>query len=284
MVSYKTVNCYLSIFLRMVSCLIQEWETLREQYTLPPPVTIFFGGGTPSLLETKYVEMLTSRIAASSRSCLEVSLEANPGDLIGKVESLKNAGVTRLSIGAQALNDRDLKFLNRNHNVVQIWKSLEESHKVFPRSTSADLIFGRPWQSSDNFLSELRQLSSAGLAHVSLYQLTVERGTRLHRQVASGRVQLPGEEEMADMYSGALATLAAAGLARYEVSNFSVAGAECLHNLGYWSGRQYLGLGPGAHSRVGRGQQRWVLYKGINEPSTYHHCCMQSGAGDHPAP
>ena len=125
-VSYKTVNCYLSIFPRMVSCLIQEWETLREQYALPPPVTIFFGGGTPSLLETKYVEMLTSRIAASSRSCLEVSLEANPGDLIGKVESLKNAGVTRLSIGAQALNDRDLKFLNRNHNVVQIWKSLEQ--------------------------------------------------------------------------------------------------------------------------------------------------------------
>ena len=252
---------------RMVSCLIREWETLAKTYSLSHPITIFFGGGTPSLMEVSNIEELVHRI--SNGGSVEVSLEANPCDLLaGKIQSLRDAGVTRLSIGVQALNDKDLSFLNRNHNVNQVWTSLEESLRTFPKSTSADLIFGRPGQTVESFCSELGQLTSLGLPHISLYQLTVERGTKLHKQVARGEVKLPDEDIMADMYIAGRETMAGAGLTRYEVSNFSKAGAECDHNMGYWSGRQYLGLGPGAHSRLGYGDKRQALVT-IPHPETW---------------
>ena len=208
-------------------------------------------------MDISSIEKLVNRI--SNGSSVEVSLEANPCDIEGRIQSLRDAGVTRLSIGVQALNNKDLSFLNRNHNVDQVWMSLEESLLTFPKSTSADLIFGRPGQTLDSFCSELGQLTALGLPHVSLYQLTVERGTRLHKQVVRGEIKMPDEELMADMYTAGRETMAGAGLARYEVSNFSESGAECDHNLGYWSGRQYLGLGPGAHSRLGYGASRQAL-------------------------
>ena len=243
---------------RMVSCLIKEWETLSQHYNIKSPVTIFFGGGTPSLLAVDNVELLISAISASGKA-REVSLEANPGDVLGKVETLHQAGVDRLSIGVQALDDDDLRSLNRNHNRAEAVRALEESLEVFPSSTSADLIFGRPGHSVRALREELRSLAGLGLPHLSLYQLTLERGTALYRKVKAGEVTLPGEEEMADLYHSALHCLASLGLERYEVSNFSLAGRECLHNLGYWSGRHYLGLGPGAHSRLGRTEGRLGL-------------------------
>ena len=217
-------------------------------------------------MDISNIEKLVYRI--SNGGSVEVSLEANPCDLEGRIQSLKDAGVTRLSIGVQALNDNDLSFLNRNHNVDQVWMSLEESLRIFPKTTSADLIFGRPGQTLDSFCSELDQLTALGLPHISLYQLTVERGTRLHKQVVSGKIKLPDEDLMADMYTAGRETMAGAGLARYEVSNFSESGAECGHNLGYWSGRQYLGLGPGAHSRLGYGDSRQALVT-IPHPETW---------------
>ena len=250
----------------MLSCLLREWDTLAKSYSISHPITIFFGGGTPSLMETSSIAELVHRI--SNGGSVEVSLEANPCDLAGKILSLKDAGVTRLSIGVQALNDKDLSFLNRNHNVNQVWMSLEESLRTFPKTTSADLIFGRPGQTLDSFCSELGQLTSLGLPHISLYQLTVERGTKLHKQVTRGEVKLPDEDLMADMYTAGLETMASAGLARYEVSNFSQPGAECDHNTGYWSGRQYLGLGPGAHSRLGYADSRQALVT-IHHPESW---------------
>ena len=247
---------------RMIVCLIKEWDTLAKFHNISHPITIFFGGGTPSLMDLSNIEKLVSRI--STGDSVEISLEANPCDLEGKIQPLKDAGVTRLSIGVQALNDKDLSFLNRNHNVKQVWESLEESLRMFPNTTSADLIFGRPGQSLDTFTSELSQLICLGLPHISLYQLTVERGTALHKQVARGEVELPDEDLMAAMYTAGQEIMAGAGLARYEVSNFSEAAAECEHNRGYWSGRQYLGLGPGAHSRLGYGDTRQAL---VNIPS-----------------
>ena len=243
---------------RLVDGILKEWKTLSSVFNINSPVTIFFGGGTPSLIETKYIEKIVNKISENMPS-LEVSLEGNPGDLVGKVSGLRDAGVTRLSVGVQALDDRELKFLNRDHNVHQAWRSVQESLEVFPQSTSVDIIFGRPNQSVSTLESELYQLIETRVPHVSLYQLTIERGTKLHKQVTKGEVTVPDEDTMADMYQTVVETLAKAGIERYEVSNFSRPGSQCLHNLGYWTGRDYLGLGPGAHSRVTTGSERLAL-------------------------
>jgi len=217
-------------------------------------------------MQLSSVERLVREIAGETGG-LEVSLEGNPGDLLGKVTSLESAGVTRLSVGVQAMSDKDLLYLNRDHSVSQAIECLEQSLAVFPNSTSADLIFGRPGQTTAGWLEEVAQLVDMGLPHMSLYQLTVERGTRLAKQVMRGQVSLPEEDVMADMYLGAVELLERRGLARYEVSNFSLPEAECQHNVGYWSGRQYLGLGPGAHSRVGMGEERRAM---VNTPLPEH--------------
>ena len=242
----------------MVCCLQREWESLSQHYNIKAPITIFFGGGTPSLLDVRHVERLIKTISASGEA-QEVSLEANPGDMLGKASSLEAAGVTRLSIGVQALDEADLRALNRNHGPRQAVQAIQESLAIFPNRTSADLIFGRPGQTVEAFQGELERLVELGLPHVSLYQLTLERGTALYRDVRRGLVSLPGEDEVADMYHLAVDLLSSRGVRRYEVSNFAVAGSECVHNVGYWTGRQYLGLGPGAHSRVCLGGQRKAL-------------------------
>ena len=252
---------------RMVNCLLREWEVLSQHYNIQSPVTIFFGGGTPSLLDVRNVELLIKTISASGEAS-EVSLEANPGDVLDKIERLRDAGVNRLSLGVQSLNESDLRALNRNHDPDQAIQALRESLRVFPSQTSADLIFGRPGQTVSAWREELERLLDLSLPHVSLYQLTLERGTALHRSVTRGEVSLPTEDEMADMYHLAVETLSSRGLGRYEVSNFSVSGSECLHNAGYWSGRQYLGLGPGAHSRVCLGGERRSLVN-IPEPGRW---------------
>lgn len=201
------------------------------------------------MINAKYIEEIVKVINCDGQD-IEVSLEANPGDVVGRVQDLKNAGITRLSVGVQAFNEEELRFLNRDHSVHQALELIQESLSQFPKSTSLDLIFGRPGQTVDILETELSVITDLGLPHVSLYQLTVERGTKLARQVRAGEVIMPGEDTMAELYSRAVDTLGQAGLLRYEVSNFSVPGSECVHNLGYWSGRQYAGLGPGAHSRL----------------------------------
>ena len=219
------------------------------------------------MMNLSSIEKLVREIAGDISGNIEVSLEGNPGDLLGKISSLKMVGVTRLSVGVQAMSDDDLLFLNRDHTVSQALQCLEQSLLVFPCSTSADLIFGRPGQTVAEWIKEVEQLVGMGLPHLSLYQLTVERGTRLAKQVQGGQVTLPGEEAMADMYLAAVEVLENKGLARYEVSNFSIPGMECLHNIGYWSGKEYVGLGPGAHSRVGKGESRRAM---VNTPLPEH--------------
>ena len=226
-------------------------------------------------MDVNNVELLISAISASGKA-REVSLEANPGDVLGKVESLRRAGVDRLSIGVQALNDEDLTGLNRNHDRSEALRAVGESLDIFPRTTSADLIFGRPGHSVATLREELRLLVELGLPHLSLYQLTLERGTALHKKVRRGEVSLPGEEEMADLYHAALHSLSSLGLRRYEVSNFSRPDCECLHNQGYWSGRQYVGLGPGAHSRLGRPEGRLAL---VNIPHPERWMCEVERTG-----
>lgn len=267
--SYCNFNKYVARSVdhhRMLSSLLAEWRHLSSKLEVSSANTIFFGGGTPSLMELNTIETLVREISGG-KGDIEVSLEGNPGDLLGKISSLQSAGVTRLSVGVQALNDKDLLDLNRDHTVAQALECLHQCLATFPRSISADLLIGRPGQSVSDCLDEAEKLASLGISHLSLYQLTVERGTRLAKQVTEGQIRMLDEEVMADMYLALVECIERAGLVRYEVSNFSVPGRECKHNIGYWSGGEYIGLGPGAHSRVAEEGKRRAR---VNTPLPEH--------------
>jgi len=246
---------------RMVSCLLKEWETVGAQNKLNAQ-SIFFGGGTPSLMRPGDVEKIISSI--SGDDSVEVTLEANPADIVDCAGDFKAAGVNRLSLGVQSFRDDQLRFFNRDHDAATGIKAIEAGLKTFGSRMSVDLIFGAPGQTVEKWLEELQTLINIGICHISTYQLTVERGTVLHRQVGRGEVELPGEEEMADMYIQGTNLMHSHKLDRYEISNFAVAGAECLHNISYWRGDQYVGLGPGSHGRVGFGSSREAR---INHPA-----------------
>jgi len=215
--------------------------------------SIFFGGGTPSLMEPSTAAALIE--AASGHwplaDRLEVTLEANPSTVeAGRFRDFRAAGVNRLSLGIQALDDRALRFLGRRHNLAEAMDALTIAATCFPRF-SFDLIYARPGQSVADWRDELgRALALAG-EHLSLYQLTVEDGTAFAPALARGDFVLPGEDGAAAMFELTQELTEAAGLPAYEISNHARPGAECRHNLTYWLGGDYLGIGPGAHGRLG---------------------------------
>ena len=213
--------------------------------------TVFFGGGTPSLMEPATMVALLERIDRrwGMASDAEVTLEANPGTAdIQRFADFRAAGVNRLSIGIQALNDPDLAALGRRHDTAQALTALDLGRRLFPR-LSFDLIYARPGQTAESWAEELSRAVTLAADHLSLYQLTVEEGTPLHGAVSRGRVALPDEDEAAEMFERTQVICEAAGLPAYEVSNHAQPGRQCQHNLLCWRGGDYLGLGPGAHGR-----------------------------------
>ena len=215
--------------------------------------SIFFGGGTPSLMPPATVEAV---IAAATRTWapaddLEVTLEANPSSVeAARFADLAAAGVNRVSLGLQALDDAALAFLGRAHDVAEGLASLDTAQASFAR-VSFDLITARPDQSVAAWEAELRRALSFGTEHLSLYQLTIEPGTRFFTEAAAGRLSVPDGDHGADLFEATRALTIAAGLPAYEVSNHARPGAESRHNLAYWRYRDYAGIGPGAHGRRG---------------------------------
>jgi len=217
--------------------------------------TMFFGGGTPSLMEPETVAAVIARTRAlwDMASDVEITLEANPTSVeAGRFAALAQAGVNRVSLGVQALNAADLRFLGREHSPDEALAALDTARRHFARY-SFDLIYARPGQTLEAWATELdRALGLAG-EHLSLYQLTIERGTRFFTDHARGAFTLPGEELAAEMFELTQARLAAAGLPAYEISNHARPGAACRHNLIYWRYQDYVGVGPGAHGRFSDG-------------------------------
>ncbi len=213
--------------------------------------TMFFGGGTPSLMEPETVAALIARTRSlwDSADDIEITLEANPTSVeAGRFAALSQAGVNRVSLGLQALDPDALKFLGREHSVDEALAALDTARRHFARH-SFDLIYARPGQTLETWAAELdRALSLAG-EHLSLYQLTIERGTKFFTQHARGAFALPVEDEAAALYEHTQSRLAAAGLPAYEISNHARPGAACRHNLIYWRYQDYVGIGPGAHGR-----------------------------------
>jgi oxygen-independent coproporphyrinogen-3 oxidase len=214
--------------------------------------SIFLGGGTPSLMEPDTVAAL---IGAAGRHWslapdLEASLEANPTSVeAGRFRAFREAGINRLSLGIQALDNESLRFLGRRHSAAEALAALKTAQAVFPR-VSFDLIYARPGQTREQWRQELaRTLGLAG-EHLSLYQLTVEDGTAFAPLHRAGAFALPEDDEAAALFELTQEMTAAAGLPAYEISNHARPGAECRHNLIYWRGGDWLGIGPGAHGRL----------------------------------
>jgi putative oxygen-independent coproporphyrinogen III oxidase len=213
--------------------------------------TMFFGGGTPSLMEPGTVAEVITRTKQlwDCAPDIEITLEANPTSVEAeRFEQLAQAGVNRVSLGVQALSATELRFLGREHSADEALAAIGTARQHFSRY-SFDLIYARPRQTLEAWLGELgRALALAG-EHVSLYQLTIERGTRFFTEHARGVFTLPPEELAAEMFEATQARLEAAGLPAYEISNHARPGAACRHNLIYWRYQDYVGIGPGAHGR-----------------------------------
>jgi len=214
--------------------------------------SIFFGGGTPSLMAPDTVAALIEdahRLFEATPE-LEITLEANPTSVeTGRLHAFREAGVNRVSMGIQSLEDEALRLLGREHSAQQAVAALETARAIFPR-LSFDLIYARPGQDLPAWRAELDRALGLANDHLSLYQLTIEPGTRfeaLHRQ---GRIVLPDEDTGAALYEETQEVAARHGLLPYEVSNYARPGAESRHNLAYWRYGDYAGIGPGAHGRV----------------------------------
>ncbi len=221
--------------------------------------TIYFGGGTPSLMDPETVEAILASAQSAWRfsNQIEITLEANPTSVeADRFKSYAALGVNRVSIGVQALNDVDLKTLGRLHSAKEAIRAVELGKQVFPR-VSFDLIYARQHQSTSDWEKELAQALAMADGHLSLYQLTIEPGTAFGDRFASGRLHgLPDEIVSTEMFELTQYMTADAGLPAYEVSNHARPGHESQHNLIYWRGHDWIGVGPGAHGRYTRNGRR----------------------------
>jgi len=221
--------------------------------------SIFFGGGTPSLMRPRLVAKLieeADRLWGLNAEC-EVTLEANPSSVeASRFEDLASAGVNRVSLGLQSLDNQTLEFLGRAHDVKEGLAALETAQQNFDR-VSFDLIYARPGQSLENWRSELAEALRFGTDHLSLYQLTIEPGTRFETLVRTGELIPADDDHCADLFDLTQELTEADGLPAYEISNHARPGQESLHNLSYWRYGDYIGIGPGAHGRrLGQATER----------------------------
>ena len=228
---------------------------------------VFFGGGTPSLMDPDIVADVIAAIYRlwPTANDLEITLEANPGSVeAGRFKGFHDAGVNRVSMGIQALNDADLKRLGRIHNTAEALAAFDIARSTFDR-VSFDLIYGRQNQTLPAWQSELKQALSLAIDHISLYQLTIEQGTAFGDRYAIGKLRgLPDDDLGADMYAATQDICNEMGMPSYEVSNHARDGAQSRHNLIYWRYGDYLGIGPGAHGRLTQNGHRFATECFIN--------------------
>ncbi len=214
--------------------------------------SIFFGGGTPSLMAPETVGAAIERAGQHWRFAhdIEITLEANPTSVeAGRFAAFRAAGINRVSLGVQALDDEALGFLGRQHSAAEARQALDIARRHFTR-WSFDLIYARPGQDTPAWRAELARALAEGAEHLSLYQLTIEEGTAFHGAARRGELHVPGEAQAANLYELTQEVLDAAGMPAYEISNHARPGAEGQHNLTYWRYGDYAGVGPGAHGRL----------------------------------
>ena len=246
---------------RWVNALLASLDYWAERTPNTRVETIFWGGGTPSLMRPGSIETILNRIALlwpMAEDC-EITMEANPTTHEKeRFAGFRAAGVNRLSLGVQSFRQDALDFLGRTYSVADAENALTHIAATFPRF-SFDLIYALPDQTEAEWRRQLDHALGFGSAHISLYQLTIEPGTRFYQWMQSGKISPLADEATADLYDITVGTLEKAGLLRYEVSNFAPPKHVCRHNLVYWSGGQWIGIGPGAHARLGKQQARTAI-------------------------
>ncbi|MGD9913078.1 MAG: radical SAM family heme chaperone HemW [Rhizobiaceae bacterium] len=247
---------------RFAQAFDREMAAMRGK-TGPRRVTsIFLGGGTPSLMLPETVGSVLDAVARhwTVPDGIEITLEANPTSVeAGRFRGYRAAGVNRVSLGVQALNDPDLKFLGRLHDVKTALGAIGLAREIFPR-LSFDLIYARPGQTVDAWTAELEEAIGHAADHLSLYQLTIEEGTPFFGLHAAGKFAVPDPDLAANLYQATQEVTAARGLPAYEISNHAKPGAESRHNLTYWRYGDYVGIGPGAHGRFVENGRRVVTF------------------------
>ncbi|HLJ64400.1 MAG TPA: radical SAM family heme chaperone HemW [Stellaceae bacterium] len=252
---------------RWRAALIAELDHLAAQTPDRVVTSLFFGGGTPSLMAPETVAALIAGVRRhwAMAPDLEVTLEANPTALEReRLEAFRAAGVNRLSLGVQALEEEALRFLGRGHDVRDALAALALAQRLFPRF-SFDLIYARPRQSLAQWEAELKEALALAGDHLSVYQLTIEPGTRFAALHARGELVLPDEDLAGAFYETTQSLLGEAGFVTYEISNHARAGGACRHNLTYWRYGDYLGVGPGAHGRLTLGGEKFATRQ-IRDP------------------
>ncbi|AZV80062.1 coproporphyrinogen III oxidase [Parasedimentitalea marina] len=258
-------------------------ELKRYAQLVPDRVlnAIFFGGGTPSLMQPDTVAAVieAAREIWPFANDIEITLEANPGSVeAGRFAGYRDGGVNRISMGIQALNDTDLRRLGRIHSVAEAQAAFDVARNCFDR-VSFDLIYARQGQTLKDWQSELKQALSMAIDHLSLYQLTIEDGTAFGDRYARGKLRdLPTDDTAADMYQATQDICADHGMPAYEVSNHARPGSESRHNLIYWRYGDYVGIGPGAHGRLTRNGQRHAT-ECIRAPGAWLQA-VTKGSGD----
>src|SRR5689334_16862783 len=267
---------------RWRSALLSELEHYARDTQGRAVTSIFFGGGTPSLMEPETVAALIARARAlwPVANDIEITLEANPTSTeIDKFRAFRDGGVNRVSLGVQSLIAGDLKFLGRQHDAAQALAAVEMAARTFDRF-SFDLIYARPGQTLEQWQQELDRALAFAAGHISLYQLTIEPGTQFEQAVARGDFQVLDEEHAAELYEATVARLGAAGLADYEISNFARPGEESRHNLTYWRYGDYVGIGPGAHGRLTLDGTKYAT-RAHRAPEAWLDLVARNGHGGH---
>lgn len=236
---------------QLVEAMVADLAYWRDWTGARQVGSIHFGGGTPSLLNGPQLKTLTDAARTLwAADGAEIALEANPNDVTAeRVQAWRAAGLTRLSLGVQSFDDAVLKRLGRDHNGASAQAALSMAVDNFA-SVSADLIFGVAGEGDGRLSDDLDRLLDLGVSHISTYQLTIEPGTAFARAEGRGQRQAVGEDRSAEDFETISARLRGAGYCHYEVSNFAKSGSESRHNLAYWRGQDYVGVGPGAHGRL----------------------------------
>lgn len=258
---------------KLVEAICSEIEQRKDYLADKKIETLYFGGGTPSLLTKEELEKILNCVKShfTLLKNAEITLEANPDDLTAaKLKELKSSGINRLSIGIQSFFDEDLKLMNRSHTSEQAIMAVKEAQKTGFENITIDLIYGLPDLIIERWKQNLKQAFSLGVPHISAYNLTVEERTALNHLVKTKKVRLPEELLVIEQFTALIEEAEKNNFIHYEISNFSKEGMQSKHNSSYWKGVHYLGIGPSAHSYNGISRQ-WnisnnaIYIKNINE-------------------
>jgi oxygen-independent coproporphyrinogen-3 oxidase len=255
-----------SALLSMVEALGRELVLRRDELSSDTIETIYFGGGTPSLLEANHLGFLLNIISKNFKvsRLVEISIECNPEDIINdELQDFKKLGINRLSIGIQTLDDKALLLMNRNHDSKTTLRALDKTLKYDFGNLNIDLMYGMPGETIEIWKENLDLINKFYIKHISCYNLTVESRTALHHFLKKGKLTIPDDQWNSQIFELNSSFFAENGYDHYEISNFAKKDFYSLHNSNYWRGEKYLGIGPSAHSYDGQNQRSWNVSNNV---------------------